>query len=73
MIKLINFFIAASLCFYSFICIAEESTNSKEKQTTIEEKNNAMLPRWDLTDFYESYKSKELKEDLTEIELKVKI
>ncbi len=71
MIKLINLSIAALLLFCSFNCIAEESTNSKEKQTTIEEKNNAMLPRWDLTDFYESYKSKELKEDLAEMERQV--
>jgi len=30
------------------------------------------LPRWDLTDFYENHEAKELKEDLAEIERRVK-
>lgn len=68
MAKLINLSITALFIFYSFISIANELANSKEKQMLIDKKNNDVLPRWDLTDFYENYKSNKLKEDLFKIE-----
>lgn len=62
----------ASMIIYSPTCISEELITEPNitTNTILKEKGyNAMLPRWNLTDFYADYKSDILNNDLKKIDI----